>query len=103
MITCADTHASGKGKMSINHLSIGKEIMRIELDNREKHLIHEYWYTASKEMQSQLLNTRRKTIDIEYEQLQDLVGFLAAACNHCRNKTLAAELDQLCDRLEAEI
>ena len=51
--------------------------MRIELDNREKQLIHEYWYAASKDMQAQLLNMRRKTIDIAYEELQDLVGYLA--------------------------
>ncbi len=77
--------------------------MRIEVDNREKQLIHEYWYAASKEMQAQLLNTKRKTIDIEYAELQDLVGFLAAECNHCRSKRLAAELDELCDRLECEL
>ncbi len=61
--------------------------MRIELDNREKQLIHEYWYAASKDMQAQLLNMRRKTIDIAYEELQDLVGYLAAECNHCRGTT----------------
>jgi len=54
-------------------------------------------------MQAQLLNMRRKTIDIAYEELQDLVGYLAAACNHCRSKKLAAELDELCDRLECEL
>ena len=77
--------------------------MRIELDNREKQLFHEYWYAASKDMQAQLLNMRRKTIDIAYEELQDLVGYLAAECNHCRSKKLAAELDELCDRLECEL
>ena len=54
-------------------------------------------------MQAQLLNTKRKTIDIEHDELQDLVGFLAAECNHCRSKRLAAELDELCDRLECEL
>ena len=77
--------------------------MRIELDNREKQLIHEYWYAASKDMQAQLLNTRRKTLDITDEEIQDLVGYLAAECNHCRNKKLVAELDELCDRLECEL
>lgn len=77
--------------------------MRIEVDNREKQLIHEYWYAASKEIQTQLLNTRRKTIDIEFDELQDLVGYLAAECNHCKNKKLAAELNELCDRLECEL
>ena len=77
--------------------------MRIEVDNREKQLIHEYWYVASKEMQIQLLNTKRKTIDIEYPELQDLVGYLAMECNHCKSKNLAAELDELCDRLECEL
>ena len=61
--------------------------MRIELDNREKQLIHEYWYAASKDRQGQLLNTRRRTIDIEYEELQNLVSNLAAKCNHCRIKS----------------
>lgn len=77
--------------------------MRIEVDNREKQLIHKYWYVASKEMQTQLLNTKRKTIDIESDELQDLVGYLAAECNHCRSKNLAAELNELCDRLESEL
>ena len=77
--------------------------MRIEVDNREKQLIYKCWYTASKEMQVQLLNTRRKTIDIEYAELQDLVGYLAAECNHCKSKNLAAELNELCDRLECEL
>ena len=77
--------------------------MRIEVDNREKQLIHKYWYTASEAMQVQLLNTKRKTIDIEYAELQDLVGYLAAACNHCKSKNLAAELNELCDRLEYEL
>jgi hypothetical protein len=77
--------------------------VRIELDNREKQLIHEYWYAASKDMQAQLLNMRRKTIDITDEEIQDLVGYLAAGCNHCRNKKLVAELDELCDRLECEL
>ncbi|MFI3187036.1 MAG: hypothetical protein QX198_13770 [Methylococcaceae bacterium] len=77
--------------------------MRIQVDNRDKQLIHKYWYAASKEMQAQLLNTKRRTIDIEHAELQDLVGFLAAECNHCRTKRLAAELDELCDRLECEL
>ena len=77
--------------------------MRIELDNRQKQLINEYWYAASKDMRAQLLNMRRKTIDITYEELQDLVGYLAAAFNHCSSKKLAAELDELCDRLECEL
>ncbi len=77
--------------------------MRIEVDNREKQLIHEYWYAASKAMQVQLLNTKRKTIDIEHAELQDLVGYLAAECNHCKSKSLAAELNELCDRLECEL
>ena len=76
--------------------------MRIKVDDREKQLIHEYWYAASKQIQAQLLNKQRKTIDIEYDELQDLVGYLALECNHCRSKKLAAELDELCDRLECE-
>ena len=42
--------------------------MRIDVDNREKQLIHKYWYAASKAMQVQLLNTKRKTIDIEHAE-----------------------------------
>jgi len=77
--------------------------MRIALDNREKQLIHKYWYAASKDLQAQLLNLRRKTIDMSYEELQDLVGYLAAECNHCSSKSLAAELNELCDQLECEL
>ena len=67
--------------------------MRIEIDNRQKQLINEYWYAASKDMRVQLLNTRRKTIDITYEELQDLVGYVAAACNHCSIDILPALKD----------
>ena len=77
--------------------------MRIQLDNREKQLINKYWFEASKDMRAQLLNMRRKTIDIKYEELKNLVGYLAATFNHCSNKKLAAELDDLCDRLEGEL
>ena len=77
--------------------------MRIELTNREKQLIHKYWYVASKEMRLQLINNKRKTIDIEYAELQDLVGYLALECNHCKSKSLSFELDELCDRLESEL
>ena len=77
--------------------------MRIELDNRQKQLINEYWYAVSKDMRAQLLNMRIKTIDITYEERQDLVGYLAAACNDCRSKKLVAELDELCDQLECEL
>ncbi|NOQ35020.1 MAG: hypothetical protein GQ569_03900 [Methylococcaceae bacterium] len=78
-------------------------MMRLYLDNREKELINEYWYVASKEIKSQLVNKRRKTINIDYEELKDLVGFLAAECNHCRSKQLAHELNELCDKLECEL
>ena len=77
--------------------------MRIKVDDREKQLIHKYWYVASKEMQAQLLNTQRKTIDIQCDELKDLVGYLSLECNHCGSKRLAAELDELCDRLEYEL
>lgn len=77
--------------------------MRIQLDNREKYLINEYWYVATEEMRAQLLNKQRKNIDIEHDELEDLVGYLAAECNHCKNKKLAAELNELCDRLECEL
>ncbi|MFI3185898.1 MAG: hypothetical protein QX198_07945 [Methylococcaceae bacterium] len=77
--------------------------MRIQVDNRDKQLIHKYWYAASKEMQAQLLKTKRRTIDIEHAELQDFVGYLAMECNYCKSKSLAVELNELCDRLECEL
>lgn len=74
--------------------------MRIEFNNREKELIHEYWYMASKDMQTQLLNKRRKTLDITREELENLVGYLSMECNHCKSNRLAFELNELCERLE---
>ena len=57
--------------------------MRIQINNSEKELIHEYWYTAPENVKVQLTNKRRKTIDIEIEDLKDLVGYLSLECNHC--------------------
>ena len=74
--------------------------MRIELDSREKALIHKYWYTAPEEIKAQLLNKRRKSIDIEPDEIKDLIGYLSLECNHCDNRQLAIELDDLCERLE---
>lgn len=74
--------------------------MRIELDSREKELIHKYWYTAPEKIKAQLLNKRRKTIDIEPDEIEDLIGYLSLECNHCKNNGLAFDLDELCERLE---
>lgn len=74
--------------------------MRIQITNREKELIHKYWYIAPESMKAQLLNKRRKTIDIKPSEVKDLVGFLSLECNHCKNKQLAFELDDLCEMLE---
>ena len=74
--------------------------MRIQINNREKELIHKYWYIAPESVKAQLTNKRRKTIDIEYKDLKDLVGFLSLECNHCKNKQLAFELNDLCEMLE---
>ena len=74
--------------------------MRIELDNREKALIHKYWYTAPEAIKVQLLNKRRKTIDIDPDEIKDLIRYLSLECNHCNNRKLAIELDELCERLE---
>jgi len=77
--------------------------MRIQINNREKELIHKYWYMAPENVKSQLTNTRRKTIDIEPDNIKDLVGYLSLECNHCSNKKLAYELDNLCEMLESFI
>ena len=77
--------------------------MRIQLNNREKELIHKYWYMASKDMHTQLLNKQRKTIDIAHKELEDLVGYLSLECNHCKSNSLAFELNELCERLECEL
>jgi len=75
--------------------------MRIPLTNREKELIHKYWYLAADNIKSQLSNKRRKTVDIPHEEINDLMGFLALECNHCNNKQRGFELNELCDKLEA--
>ncbi|QCW83265.1 hypothetical protein [Methylotuvimicrobium buryatense] len=74
--------------------------MRIELDSREKELIHKYWYVVPKNIKSQLVNKRRKTVDIEPDELKDLIGYLSLECNHCNSNSLAFELDELCEKLE---
>jgi len=75
--------------------------MRIQINNHEKELIHKYWYTAPKNMKDQLINKQRKTIDIEPNEIEDLVGFLSLECNHCENKQLSYELNDLCEMLES--
>jgi len=75
--------------------------MRIQISNREKELIHKYWYTAPEKVKAQLTNKRRKTIDIEMEDIKDLIGYLSLECNHCESRQLAFELDDLCEMLEA--
>ncbi len=77
-----------------------ESLKRIELNRREKQFIHEYWFTASQEMQAQLLS-KKKYIDITKSDLEDLLGRLSGECNHCKSKVLAAELDELCERLES--
>jgi len=77
--------------------------MRIQLDNREKELIHKYWYVASKSIQDQLLNKRRKTVDMTHAELDDLVGYLSLECNHCKSNRLSLELNELCEKLESEL
>jgi hypothetical protein len=74
--------------------------MRIELDAREKALIAQYWYNAPEEIKAQLLNKRRKTFDLEPNDIKELIGYLSLECNHCDNRLLALELDELCERLE---
>jgi len=77
--------------------------MRIQINNREKELIHQYWYTAPEHIKTQITNKRRKTIDIEQDDIKELVGYLSLECNHCNNRQLAFELDDLCEMLEGFI
>jgi len=74
--------------------------MRIALSDKEKDLIHKYWYVAPENIKIQLTNKRRKTVDIPYEEIKDLVGFLSLECNHCQSKQLSFELNALCEKLE---
>ncbi len=75
--------------------------MRIPINNREKKLIQKYWYTAPTNIKDQLTNKQRKTIDIEPDEIEDLVGFLSLEYNHCENKQLSYELNDLCEMLES--
>ncbi|WP_428355409.1 hypothetical protein [Methyloprofundus sp.] len=77
--------------------------MRIQINNHEKELIYKYWYTAPESVKVQLKNKRRKTIDIEQGDIKELVGYLSLECNHCNNRQLAFELDDLCEMLESFI
>lgn len=78
-------------------------LLRIYLNNREKLLIHKYWYAAPDEVSSQLLNKRRKTVDIKRTDLEDCIGFLSLECNHCNNDNLMIELNELCEKFEYEL
>lgn len=75
--------------------------MRIPLNDWEKQLILKYCGIVSNDLRSQLGNRRRKTIDIERADLEDVVGWLSRECNHAKNRQVAFELNDLCEMLES--
>ena len=44
---------------------------------------------------------QRSVFHFTLDELDELVGDVAAEANHAKNKVLQEQLDQLCDRIEA--
>lgn len=80
------------------------ETIRRKVNNHEKKLIYDYYRLGRrKDVESQLLNKRRKTIDVAIEEVNDIIGALSMECNHCNNRKLMFKLDELSERLESEL
>lgn len=81
------------------------KIVRIKLNNREKQLIYNYcWLSEREDIEFQLQNERRKTIDVTIEEINDIIKDLSLECCDSNNKkSLIFELDILCEQLESEI
>lgn len=79
------------------------ETVPLELNQRERDLIISHTF-ADDSLTDRLRVTppgRRPVFHFTLDDLDELVGSIAAEANHAKNKVLQEQLDQLCDRIES--
>jgi len=82
------------------------ETVPLELNERERELILSHTF-ADESLTNRLRvvpkRAERPIFRFSLDELDELVGFLAAEANHAKNKILREQLDQLCERMEATL
>jgi hypothetical protein len=80
------------------------EAVPLELNQRERDLIISHTF-ADESLTNRLRvvpqQGQRPVFHFTLDDLDELVGCVAAEANHAKNKVLQEQLDQLCDRIEA--
>jgi hypothetical protein len=80
------------------------ETVPLELNERERDLIISHTF-ADESLTNRLRVVsqpgQRPVFRFTLDELDELVGDVAAEANHAKNKALQEQLDQLCDRIEA--
>lgn len=82
------------------------ETVPVELNERERELILSHTFadeSLTKRLRVVPMRGERPIFRFSLDDLDELVGFLAAEANHAKNKILREQLDQLCDRIEATL
>jgi hypothetical protein len=78
----------------------------LELNERERELIFSRTF-ADDSLTNRLRVVpklgERPIFRFSLDNLDELIGFIAAEANHARNKILREQLHQLCDRMEATL
>jgi len=80
------------------------ETVPLELNQRERDLIISHTF-AHESLTGRLRavppSGQRSVFHFTLDELDELVGDVAAEANHAKNKVLQEQLDQLCERIEA--
>ena len=80
------------------------EVVPVELNQRERDLIISHTF-ADQSLTDRLRVVpqpgQRPVFHFTLDDLDELVGLIAAEANHAKNKILQEQLDQLCDRIES--
>jgi hypothetical protein len=82
------------------------ETVPLELNERERELILSHTFadeSLTKRLRVVPKRGERPIFRFSLDDLDELVGFLAAEANHAKNKILREQLDQLCERIEATL
>lgn len=80
------------------------ETVPLELDQRERDLIISHTFaheSLTGRLRAVPLSGQRPVFHFTLDELDELVGDVAAEANHAKNKVLQEQLDQLCERIEA--
>lgn len=89
-----------KQRIPVNH----NESVPVELNERERELIVSHTFadeSLTDRLRARTEPGQRPVFHFTLEELDELVGDIAAEANHAKNEALQKQLDQLCDRMEA--